>query len=154
MKIKKYPTQEELKKDFDYKNGHLIRKRYFGSRAKKGDVAGSYDKYGYRRVCYRGMHFKIHRLIWIYFNGFIDPTLEIDHINGVKDDNRIENLRLVTSQQNKFNKKVKGYSWDKLVKKYKSSIVVDQQFIHLGYHSTEEDAHRAYLDAKEIYHII
>ena len=79
----------------------------------------------------------------------------IDHINGNRSDNRIENLRPVTHQQNQFNKTgVKGYSWHKPSQKWRSQIVVDATQIHLGMFDNEEDARNAYLEAKNTYHII
>jgi hypothetical protein len=75
----------------------------------------------------------------------------IDHINGNRLDNRIENLRSVTSQQNNFNmKNVKGFSQIKNL--YQSRIKVDNKLISLGYFNNESDAHNAYLSAKKIYH--
>lgn len=79
----------------------------------------------------------------------------IDHINGNKKDNRIENLRQVTQQQNNFNfKEVKGYSWSKNNKKWQARIKLNKNTIHLGYFDKEEDARDAYLAAKNIYHVI
>ena len=80
---------------------------------------------------------------------------QIDHINGDKSDNRIENLRAVTHQQNQWNQtKAKGYSFYKSMGKYKSQIQVDGVKKHLGYYINEEEARQAYLEAKEQYHQI
>jgi len=79
---------------------------------------------------------------------------EIDHINGIKDDNRIINLRSVTHQQNMFNTKAKGYSWHKASNKWKSQIVLNNKKIHLGLFNTEDEAREAYINAKEKLHII
>jgi hypothetical protein len=80
---------------------------------------------------------------------------EIDHINNVRDDNRIINLRSVTSQENKFNNsKAKGYSFYKRSQKWKSRIKINGIDIHLGYFETELEARMSYLKAKEKYHII
>jgi hypothetical protein len=77
----------------------------------------------------------------------------IDHINGIKNDNRIENLRSVTKQQNSFNTKAKGYSWHKLHKKWLSQIMINGKKITIGRFNTEQEASSAYQDAKKIYHI-
>jgi hypothetical protein len=80
---------------------------------------------------------------------------QVDHINGIKDDNRIENLRSVTNQENQWNqRKAKGYYWNKKANKYKSQIKVDGVKKYLGLYDKEEDARQAYLDAKKIYHQI
>ena len=80
---------------------------------------------------------------------------QLDHINGDRSDNRIENLRAVTHQENHFNRtNAKGYTWNKRANKYVSQIQVDGVKKYLGYYINEEDARQAYLDAKEQYHQI
>ena len=85
---------------------------------------------------------------------------EIDHINGIKNDNCIKNLRSVTHQQNSFNRtkikglNIKGYTWNKTVNKWHSSIQLNRKKIYLGLFNTEEEARKAYLAAKEKYHVI
>ena len=62
------------------------------------------------------------------------------------------NLRIVTSQENSFNTNAKGYI--KKGKKFQAHIRINNKQIYLGYYDTEKDAHQAYLEAKEKYHII
>ena len=77
----------------------------------------------------------------------------IDHINRSKTDNCADNLRVVTHQQNNFNRSnVKGYTWDKATKKWKAQITINGVNKYLGLFEKEEDAMAAYLEAKEIYH--
>lgn len=96
---------------------------------------------------------KGHQFGWYWVNK--ECVEQIDHINGVKDDNRICNLRSVTNQENAFNRKaVKGYSWHKIEKKWRARIMINNKSIHLGDYKTEEEARQAYLVAKEKYHII
>jgi hypothetical protein len=79
----------------------------------------------------------------------------IDHINGIKDDNRICNLRSVTQQQNQHNRKTnKGYCFCKKSNKYKTTIKLNYKTIHIGCFNTEQEARNAYLEAKEKYHLI
>ena len=94
-----------------------------------------------------------HILAWYMTHNKI--VEQIDHINGVPNDNRLCNLRPVTNQQNHFNRtKAKGYYKSRNSKKWFSRIMVDGRDIYLGTFDTEEDARQAYLDAKKIYHII
>ena len=92
---------------------------------------------------------------FIYFVATGKIVNEIDHINGIRDDNRIDNLREVTRQQNHFNRtKAKGYTWHKKANKWSSQIFLNGENINLGLFDTEVEAHQAYLDAKKIYHQI
>ena len=103
--------QSLLQEIFEYKDGDLIR---------KNKVAGCLHKSGYRQIKVNNVIYPAHRLIWVFHNGSIDENMQIDHINGIKDDNRIENLRLVTAQQNSWNRSrlnSKGYTWNKDVNK-------------------------------------
>ena len=82
-----------------------------------------------------------------------DTTQQIDHIDRNRINNHINNLRIVTPQQNCFNRNAKGYYLDKH-NKYVAQIKLNRKIKHLGYYDTEEEAHNAYLEAKKIYHII
>lgn len=95
-------------------------------------------------------HLKAHQ--FIYYDVYKEVVDCIDHINGFKDDNRIENLRSVTQQQNTFNSKSKGYYWKG--EKWVSQIMIDDKLIHLGSFYNEEDASQAYQDAKKKHHQI
>jgi hypothetical protein len=104
--------------------------------------------------------FKKHRLVKLAHEPTFDifdasPSNFIDHINHTPSDNSNGNLRVVTNQQNCFNRSnVKGYSWDKKRKMWKAEIMLDGKHKHLGRFKIEEDARNAYLKAKAIYHII
>ena len=100
---------------------------------------------------------KRHRLMaYVFLNLDIDdPKLQIDHIDGNKINNHINNLRVVNRQQNQWNQtKAKGYIYLQKLNKYRSQIGVDYKLIYLGFYDTEEEAHQAYLNAKLIYHPI
>lgn len=76
-----------------------------------------------------------------------------DHIDHNTLDNRRSNLRIVSNQQNNFNRKnPRGYYWNKHTRKYHASIGINGKKIHLGYFQTTREARSAYLRAKEIYH--
>jgi len=137
---------------FEYSNGSLFNKVQRNSRALKGAKVSSKDKDGYLNVQVEGKKYKVHRIIWLMHNErWPEGKLEIDHINGIRDDNRIENLREVTGTQNNFNRKgVKGYT--KRGNKYQAKITVKGRETMLGLFNTTEEAHNAYLIAKEKYH--
>jgi len=115
------------------------------------------DCRGYHRLtlCFKGKRksYYVHRIIAYVYKGLDieNPKQMIDHIDTNKENNNVTNLRVVTNQENMFNRNAKGYTWDK--KKWKAYIQINGKLIHLGYFEKEEDAHEAYLNAKEIYHI-
>lgn len=80
---------------------------------------------------------------------------QIDHKDGNRSNNRIDNLREVTYQQNHHNRTTaKGYCFNKTRNKFISQIMLNNKNIYLGRFDTEQEARQAYLDAKKIYHII
>ncbi len=146
-------TQERLKElmDYDPLTGVFVRKTAPGRRVKVGDVAGCDDGYGYLCIWIDGKKYKSHRLAWLYVYGEFPPD-SIDHINGVRYDNRIENLRAVTNQENtrNINKSANntsgylGVRWYKRDKKWAAQIKNKtgsvSKHIHLGYFNNIEDA--------------
>ena len=146
-------TQDLLKELFEYKDGKLLN-RYQRKRALKGEVAGYVNIRGYRRIKINSKSYPANRLVYIYHYGDAPAEFQVDHINGKRDDNRIENLRLVTPQENQFNTLAKGYSWDKTKGKFKARIKLNNKLKNIGYFDTAEKAREAYLNAKESLHII
>ena len=91
----------------------------------------------------------------IYYVSTNEIVEQIDHIDGDRANNRIDNLREVTNQENSFNQtKAKGYTWYKSRNKWMARIMVDGKLIHLKCWNTEQEARQAYLDAKKKYHIV
>ncbi|EKK5411216.1 HNH endonuclease [Enterobacter cloacae] len=127
-------------------------------RVKAGSYADSTRRAdGYRQVALRldGKQYqlKAHRVAWILVHGAIPHGKQIDHINGIRDDNRLCNLRLVTQRENDQNRrKARGYSWNKGCSKWEAYIRVDGVLRHLGLFTTEAAARAAYLKAKARYH--
>ena len=112
---------------------------YTRPKCPKNAVAGWRCKDGYTMICLDYRIYRAHRLAWLYVYGYIPEY--IDHINNIKDDNRLVNLRPATKQQNAFNtkistsntSKVKNVSWSKSKSKWKSYIKLNGKQIHLGY---------------------
>jgi hypothetical protein len=78
---------------------------------------------------------------------------QVDHVDGSPLNNRRENLRWVTAQQNQHNRvNARGYYWDKKAKKWRAQIRVDGRLINLGYFVTEQEARAAYQAAKPVHH--
>jgi hypothetical protein len=98
---RKHPDKDTLRTLFDYRDGFLYRK--YKKHTKIVDT-----KHGlYNRCSVIDGIFLVHRLVWIYFYGDIPAGMEIDHINNIKRDNRIENLRCVTKSKNQSNRVAK-----------------------------------------------
>lgn len=143
-------TQEIVRELFEYKNGKLFWK-IRRSGIKLGDRAGHLRSDGYRRTQINGKHYYEHRLIWLYHKGFLPKYL--DHINRIRDDNQIDNLREATNAQNMMNmkkkkenstSKYKGVSLFKPNNKWTSQIMKDGETIYLGRFNTEEEAALSY----------
>ena len=143
-----------------YPDGTILRysSKNQGDKLKKGwnILKGSINKLGYANLKIQKKVYKLHRILGNAFLGLdIDNTKqEIDHIDRNRQNNNLRNLRVVTHQQNQFNRIFKGYTWNPINKKYQSRIKLNNKSIHLGYFDTSEEAHQVYLDAKKIHHII
>ena len=128
--------------------------------AKAGSYAGCIDgQKGYVRISIRGRSYYAHRLAWLYTHG-VHPANQIDHINGVRYDNRLVNLRQVTNMQNRQNlaksngtsSKFMGVTWYAARNKWKAAIRYGGKSHHLGLFTSEQAAYEAYLLAKAKYH--
>jgi len=89
-----------MREHFQYRNGQFIRKITKGGR-RPGTVVGTHDKLGYRVTRIKNKTYRIHRLVWLWHHNSW-PKQTIDHINHVRDDNRIENLRDVSHMINQM----------------------------------------------------
>lgn len=153
---------EKCKELFEYRDGKLIRKVRAAKRSKVGDVAGSLHKStGYHQVRIDGKLFNVSRIIYAIHHG--DPGgMQVDHVNQIRADNRIENLRLVTNKENHRNRTkqknnssgITGVTWCKLMQKWLVHIKFDGKTIHCGYfiHLRAAAVERKYQELKYGYH--
>jgi hypothetical protein len=148
-------SQQELKEllDYDPETGVFKWKVDHTCNVKIGTVAGTINNNGYLYIGVNNKSYRAHRLAWLYMTGSW-PKDDIDHINGCKTDNRIENLRDVSNRDNQCNKtrhrngRLPGASWHKRLKRWQARICINNESNFLGYFDTEFEAHEAYLTAK------
>lgn len=127
--------------------------------AHAGDIAGHINDSGYRNIVINNKHVRAHRVAWAISYGE-HPPLGLDHINGIRDDNRLCNLRQATISQNGANLKkpatntsgLKGACWSKAAQKWQAQIRVRGQSIYLGLFATADEAHQAYVAAARDHH--
>ena len=152
-------TQDLLRELFDYNpETGLLTNRFDRTNVCKEDPVGSDHGDGYLCVGINNRIYYLHRLVWMYVNGEFPPH-EIDHINGIRDDNRIDNLRAVTRLENQRNQKlrvtnksgVNGVSWDKKMNKWKACVSVKGKTVNLGHFVRKGDAILARRIANEKY---
>lgn len=123
------------------------------SKRQVGEQAGWPVTHGYLQIRLDGRLYLSHRLAWYYVHGYW-PESHIDHINGVKNDNRIENLRLASASLNAFNapSRALGKSGIRGVRLHKGAwearIKSDGRSVHLGSFSTKEHARAARIEAE------
>lgn len=114
-------------------------------------IVGYFNDKKYLQVSVKCNMLKVHRVAWFLYYGEF-PVNQIDHIDRNRSNNKIQNLREVTHDQNMLNKsmyhnsstKLVGVSWHKTNKKYRAYIGFETKIIHIGYYSTAEEASAAY----------
>ena len=141
MNTSKKITQKRLKELFKYdnKSGNLIRKITLCNRAIKGSVASNRTAKGYITIRVDHKAYKAHRLIWLYHKGYL-PENQIDHLDGIRWHNCIENLREVSPSCNQQNCKIHsvnksgfpGVSSVTYDNKYVAQVTLNRKTIHLG----------------------
>ncbi len=152
-------NQETLKQLFVYEpeTGKFVRRTNAGVK-KVGDVAEARHPKGYIRIIHKGRFYLAHRLAFLYMNGYMPE--QVDHINGIRDDNRWENLRGVSPSQNSYNSKkpsdntsgVKGVYWNKRDKAWVCRINVKGKLAWSFFTKDKEEAERVTRAAREKLH--
>ena len=132
-------TQDFVKEWFSYADGILYWRIKPARKILVGQPAGRMNTQGYFQTQINKQRYYNHRIIFLMHNGYL-PEL-IDHIDGDRANNRIENLRPITNQQNQHNSKtpvtntsgVKGVRWCDKYGKWVARIKIDRVLKHIGY---------------------
>jgi HNH endonuclease/AP2 domain len=155
-----YFSAEQLRQvlDYDSLTGAFTWRLRPNRRIKVGDVAGSRDSGGYIAIRVLGRLNQAHRLAWLYTYG-VWPDGHIDHIDGIRTNNSIANLRDVTHRINLQNQRqassnnTHGFlGVSRNGNRWKAQIMVNGKNIHIGSHDSPELAHAAYIAAKRALH--
>lgn len=147
-------TAERLREvlHYDPATGEFSR-RTPTKRTKAGGVIGAVrGRDGYAFVCVDGRKYLAHRLAWLYVHGHW-PGAGLDHINCMRSDNRLANLREASQSQNMGNTRrsrantsgFKGVIWHAAANRWRATIC----HRHIGFFDAPEDAHAAYMAAAE-----
>lgn len=133
---------------YDHETGKFT---HLGRRRPK---VGQFDKDGYVKISIDEVKHQAHRLAWLYMTGSYPPVdMQVDHINGIRDDNRWCNLRLATHAENQSYRIESGRDrkscsasgarnvyWDGRKKKWFVQVRLNKQAHFGGYHATVESA--------------
>lgn len=122
-------------------------------------VPERFHRHGHIQIGIHCQNYMAHRIAWLHYYG-IEPSSDIDHINGLPYDNRIENLRLATKSENLCNAKTrvnntsgrKGVSWSNQSEKWYAYITKHGKMRSLGYYKTFSEAVERREAAEKIYH--
>lgn len=154
-------TANRLRKmlDYDPLTGVFRWRVANSNRVKVGDYAGCVHDDGYWKIRIDGRLYRSHRLAWLY--AYSEWPDRIDHVDGNRTNNRLDNLRWVTPQQNALNQslrrdnvaRLKGVTRsDSSRGHFQARITVDGKRLHLGTFPTAEEAHAAYCAAALVLH--
>lgn len=142
-------TVEHLRQVLDYnpETGVFLWKVATSSRSPIGSVAGTINKAGYRFISIDGRKYLAHRLAWLHVHG-VWPSGDIDHVNRIKTDNRLINLREATRTQNNVNSKVRsdntsghrGVTWHRGSQKWRATVHLNGKQYQVGMFEVLEDA--------------
>lgn len=155
-------TQDRLKElvNYDPNTGMFTWRVKTAARIKIGSSLGSRHHSGYLTAFLDKKRYTLHTLAVIYTDGEC-PVGTVDHINGIRDDNRRSNLRIATHSENTRNAKIrsdnrsgiKGVSYrNKSGGQWVCRIYTDEGRKYLGCYKTREEAERVMQEARAKYH--
>jgi hypothetical protein len=139
--------------EYDSATGEFRWRQRVSRPIRVGDIAGTLEINGYRKITIEGRQYRAHHLAWFYITGEWRAGL-IDHRDGNRSNNRWDNLRRATQSQNCANRRLarnnrcgfKGVTGDESGR-WRAGIHKDGRRYHLGVFATAEDAHAAYVAA-------
>jgi hypothetical protein len=149
IKTQKHPLEVDLLHElFEYRDGHLYR-RCAVANCKAGERVGCLNQKGYLIVSINAKKYGVHCLIWLMHGN--PPVKMLDHINGDRADNRIENLRAADSARNQYNSKlnvrntsgIKGVSWNAREKKWSGQVWFQRKIYSAGYFANKQECAEA-----------
>ena len=156
-KAKPLPAAEHIESIlyYEHENGIFYWKINASRKKVAGKPAGYLNGKGYIVISINSKEYQAHRLAWLLSTGQDPSNLQIDHINGIKNDNRFCNLRLATNSHNACNRGLstrntsgyKGVSYAKAKRKWRAGIRINGKEFQIGYFDTPELAHMAYCKA-------
>lgn len=151
-------TKAQVLDLFDYRDGTLYWKISRTNGVKVGDQVGTIKSSGYMQTAVNGKSITVHRVVFLMHHGYLPE--QVDHADGDKLNNRIENLRDATSAQNNSNRGlpanntsgIKGVCWHKTNMKWSVSISVNKKRSYFGAYDDLELAELVAIEARNKYH--
>jgi len=145
-------SQERVLELFKYEDGKLFRR---SDNKEMGIYSTKHHRYA--RIVIDGKDHKLHRIIFLYHHGYL-PDI-IDHINGDRYDNRIENLREANTHQNRQNSRiystsksgVKNVYWEQGCKKWRVTFTINYKRKTFGYYTDLEEAKQVATSMRDKY---
>lgn len=154
-------TAERLREilTYDPNTGEFRWRISINSQAPEGAITGYVSRAGYSLIRISGRKYRAHRLAWLYVHGRW-PKDQIDHINRIRNDNRITNLREATHWENQQNRGIAsrnssryaGVCWHTGKSKWHARIKINGRYKHIGYFEFIEDGVAARAAAKAKVH--
>lgn len=154
------PTQARVRELFSDNGEALVWRVFCNNRTPAGTVVRTETKDGYVVVRFDGRRHYAHRVLWIHRHGEIPEDKHIDHVNGVRSDNRPDNHRLVEAPQNSWNQRrmvtntsgVKGVSWNAREGLWEAKVIRDGERYFLGRHRDLAHAENLVRSKRETLH--
>ncbi len=151
-------TEEVVNNLFFYNDGKLFWKKPVAKRIKTGDLVGCKNGNGYLRVAIKYKYYYVHRIIFLMHHGYLPKF--IDHIDGNRNNNKLENLREATHSENAQNQKTpinnsSGYKnvfWHKTKKSWAVCISLNNKLHHFGNYQNLTDAIQVAKESRNLLH--